>query len=105
MIITQSNRIARAALLAMEIIVTPTNSADPTIITMKLLFPRIIIEEFADFAEIFPHSNTTVSANLSNWLFCVTNRTNNLFNILTNKFMAIKRVFQHTRCLVMTMTA
>jgi hypothetical protein len=50
----------------MEIILTPTNSADPTIITMKLLFPRIIIEEFADFTEIFPHSNTTVSANLSN---------------------------------------
>lgn len=72
---------------------------------MKLLFPYIIIEEFADVTEILSHSNSTVCANLSDRLLSVTNCTNNLFNILANKFVAIIGVPQQARSLVMAMAA
>lgn len=69
----QTNCITRPALLAVEKIISTTNPADPTIITVKLFFLNIIIEEFADVAEIFSHFDATVCANLSNRLLSVTN--------------------------------
>jgi hypothetical protein len=38
MVVAQTNRITRSTLLAMEEILTPTNSANSTVIAMKLLF-------------------------------------------------------------------
>lgn len=84
MIIAQTSGIARPTSLAVKIILTTSNSADPTIVTMKLALLNIIIVEFADVTEIFPHIDATVSTNLSNRLLGVTNRTNNLFDILAD---------------------
>lgn len=102
MIIKKRCCIARTTLLAVKIIFVTTNSTDPTIITMELSFCGIIIKEFANFAEIFPHIYTTVRANLSNWLFCVTNCTYNLFDIISIELMTIAEVLQHIRGLVVT---
>lgn len=103
MIIAQANRIAWPALLAVKEVLAATNSANPTIITMKLPFLGIIVIESANLTEIFPHANTAVCTNLSNRLLCITNWTYNLANILSNNLMAITEVSQHARGLVMTM--
>lgn len=72
---------------------------------MELSFPNIIIVELADFTKIFSHSDATIGTNMRNRLLCVTNRTNNLLNFLSDQLMTIINIAQHARGFVMTMTA
>lgn len=87
----------------MEEVLTATNSANPTVITVELLFFSIVIIEFADIAEIFSHFDTTVGANLSYRLLCIANKTNYLFNVLTNKLVTVIDITQCASALVVTM--
>ena len=103
MVVAQTNPITRSTLLAMEEVLTPTNSTDSAVITMELFFLSIIIIEFADIAKVFSHVDTTVGANLSYRLFCVANRTNHMFNVLTNKLMTVVNIAQCASVLVVTM--
>jgi hypothetical protein len=103
MVVAQTNRITRSTLLAMEEILTPTNSANSTVIAMKLLFFSIIIIEYADAAKIFSHVDTTIRTNLSCRLLCIANRTNHLFNVLTNKIVTVVDIAQCASALVVTM--
>lgn len=63
MVVAQPNRITRTTLLAMKEVLTPTNSANSTVITMELFFFSIVIIELADIAEVLSHVDTTVGAN------------------------------------------
>ena len=87
----------------MEEVLTPTNSANSTVITMELFFFSIVIIELADIAEVFSHVDTTVGANLSYRLLCIANRANHLFDILTNKLVTVIDIAQCASALVVTM--
>ena len=86
----------------MKEVLTPTNSANSTVITMELFFFSIIIIKLADIAEVFSHVDTTVGANLSYRLLCIANRANHLFNILTNKVVTVVDITQCASALVVT---
>lgn len=103
MVVAQTDGVARSALLAVEEVLATTNSANSTVITMELSFVCIVIIEFADFAEIFPHVDTAIRANLGDRLLRITNRTDNLFNVLTNNLVAVVNIGQCARGLVVTM--
>lgn len=81
-IVAQTNRITGAALLAVKEVITTSDPANPTVVTMKLSFVNIIVVKFADVAKIFSHIDTTVCTNTCNRLLSVTNRTDNLFHFV-----------------------
>lgn len=103
MIIAQSYRVARSTFFAVEEVLSATNPANPTIITVKLLLINIIIIELANLTEIFPHSDTAIRADMSHWLFSITDSTYNLLNIVSIQFMPIHWIAQHASGFIVAM--
>jgi hypothetical protein len=64
--IAQAHSVASSTVLAMKEFVTPTNSTNSTVITMKLFFRNIVVKEFADIAKVFSHIDATIRADFSN---------------------------------------
>lgn len=73
----------------MKKVLSSTNSADSTSTTMVLLLWDIIIKQLASPTEVFSHTNTTIYANLLHLLLSATQRTYDLLNFLTWKFMSM----------------
>lgn len=73
----------------MKKVLLSTNSEDSTSTTMVLLLWDIIIKQLASPTEVFSHTNTTIYANLLHLLLSATQRTYDLLNFLTWKFMSM----------------
>lgn len=72
---------------------------------MKLLPLDIIIVKFANFTKVLRHVDSTIRTNPGNLLLSITNCTDDLLNILPNKFVMIIGVRQRARGLVVTVPA
>lgn len=103
-IVTQTNCITRATFVAMKEVFPTSNPAYSTIITMKLPFLDIIIKEITNITKVFSHFDTAVCANLSHWLLCIANGTYHLLDLVPVQLMPIKRIAQHARFFIMTVT-
>jgi hypothetical protein len=57
----------------MEKVIASANPADPTVMAMKVVFVSIIIIEFANITEVFPHVNTAIRTKFGSRLLCVAN--------------------------------
>lgn len=89
MLIAEVNRVARSALLAVEEVFLPSNSAYAAIFAVELLLVNIIVEEFARPAEVLPHADAAVVAYLRNRLLGVTNETDNRFNCMAVELVPV----------------
>ena len=89
----------------MEEIITSTNPAYSTSITMILLLGCIIIKQLATLAEVFTHAYTTINTNLLNLLFSATERTYHLVDFMPRNVMPKLLInINIVHCLVMTVT-
>lgn len=80
--ILQQCWIAASASITVKEILLSSSSADATFIAMVLLLWNIVIEELAFGAKLLPHAHPTMKALLLNFLFCVTQRTYDLQQII-----------------------
>lgn len=89
MLVAESNRVARSALLAVEEVLLPSNSADAAVLAVVMLLINIVVEEFARTAEVLPHADAAVVAQLRHRLLGVTDETDNRFNCTPVKLVPV----------------
>lgn len=91
MLVAESDRVARSALLAVEELFLPSNSADAAVFAMVLLLVNIVVQEFARPAEVLPHADAAVGAQLRDRLLGVTDETYNRFNGMSVELVPVFR--------------